>query len=158
MYLYFYFLYKNSVKHIKVVFPTITFLFSQVVLYLCCHLLWYWRQIGGLFPAGYIQRLCYWAARGCLILNAGLNELCGGIWNRLICGCWIPSWTCIAKVGVVECFNLIEFVGEIHISVYGCLRPKLSLLFVFWVVSIVGYAVGWVRETKQHMSMQEHKF
>lgn len=127
-------------------------LLSCVVLHLCSQLFGYWRQIWRLFPAGYIQRLCCGATGGCIVFDAGLDELCCGIWNGLICGWRIPSWTCIAKIGVVKGFNLTKLVGEVHVTVYGCFRTKLSSLFVFWVASIIGYAVSWVDETKQHMN------
>lgn len=131
---------------------TVTVVLSCAVLHQSCHLLGYRRQVGGLFPAGYIQRLSCTAATGCLVFNVGLNELCGGIWYGLIRAWRISSRARIAEVGVAECFNLSELVGEVDVAVYGGLRTKLSSLFVFWMVSIVCYAVSWGGETKQHMN------
>lgn len=140
--LFFSFLYQWCVIH-----PMFTFiqhvLLHDVILHLYCHLLWYWWQIGGLFPAGQVQRLCYCTAGGCLVLNVGLNKLRGGVWNGFVCGGGISTWTCVAHVGAGEHFNLVQLVGEVHITVNGCLWAKLSALFAVCMVSIVGYAVSW---------------
>lgn len=48
-------------------------LLNYVVLHLCCHLLWYLRRVGWLFPAVHVHRLCHSPATSCFIHDAGLN-------------------------------------------------------------------------------------
>lgn len=93
-----------------------------------------------MFPAGYVQRLCYSTGSSCLILNVGLDELRGGVRDGLIRGGGVAIWTRVAHVGVGKHFNLAELVREVHVAVNGRLRTALR---VFGMVPIIGYAVSW---------------
>lgn len=113
-------------------------LLHDVVLHLRCHLLWEGGQVGRLLPARQVQKFGRGSPGSSLVLDVGLDELCGGVRDGLVGG-RVAARAGVAQAGAWEHLHLVELVREVHVTVDGGLR---ALLLALAVVAVVGDAVG----------------